>query len=74
MPQTDKIKMYKIFADYRPPADCQIHYYYTWGYSKRQAKQRFINLLGWLKIYSIDECDETLVSEVKNNPAKYILI
>lgn len=70
----NKIKMYKIFADYRPKNDCQIHYYYVWGYTKSQAKERFMALLGWLKIYSIEECNEELIDEIVNKPTKYILI
>ena len=75
MGENQRMKMYKIFADYRPrhlvPEE---HYYYVWGKNKSQAKTRFISVIGWLKIYSIVVCDEEIIKEVKNNPMKYILI
>lgn len=69
------MKMYKIFADYRPRHLVSVeHYYYVWGENKTQAKERFASVVGWLKIYTIEECGKEVVKEVKSNPMEYVLI
>ena len=75
MGENQRMKMYKIFADYRPRHLVSVeHYYYVWGKNRTQAKERFISVIGWLQVYSIEECTQEIIEVVSNNPMKYILI
>lgn len=67
------LKLYKIFADYRPKDIIKEHWYYVLGKNQKDAKVRFKRKITWLKIYEITECDEDISTEVISNPDKYIV-
>ncbi len=67
------IKLYKITADYRKdnPKKPQ---YYVWGRTKKEAKDRFNNLISCLKIYDVEVCDDSVVIKITAEPLKHIII
>ena len=70
----DTMKMFSIFADYRPKNTVRKHYYYVIANNKLDAKRVFQNTIPWLKIYEIEECDAQKAQNVVNNPERFILL
>lgn len=66
------MKLYKIIADYRSNNSSKPAYY-VWGQNKKEARDRFANVIGWLKIY---ECEEVIdgVDDILSAPDKHIII
>ena len=69
----EKVKLYEIMADYRPNNPNKPKYYVR-ARNKSEAKKRFDNKIGWLKIYSVKECDEDMARKVVGNPQHYIIV
>lgn len=66
------MKLFKIFADYRPKDEVRKHWYYVAAENKPKAKKKFTSMISWLKVYEIEECDEQTVQDVLANPDAYI--
>ena len=65
--QQADMKLYKIFADYRPKNSVpRKHYYYVYGRNKRDAKRRFQDRITWLKIYEVGLYEGEPLDPVKN--------
>ena len=69
----EKVKLYEITADYRPNNPNKPKYYVR-AKNKSEAKKRFDNKIGWLKIYSVHECSEDMARKVVGNPQHYIIV
>ncbi len=49
------MKLYKIFADYRPKNLVpRKHYYYVYARNEREARRRFQDWITGLKIYEVE--------------------
>lgn len=64
-------KIFKVIADYRPNNPNKPCYYVKAG-SAQQAKKRFLAFMTWLKIYSIELCDEQETAKVMAEPERYL--
>ena len=67
------MKLFKIFADYRPKDKVRKHWYYVAAKNKSEAKKKFINIIPWLDVYEIEECDEQTVQDVLADWDAYIV-
>lgn len=70
---SNKTKLYKVTADYRKNNPNKPHYYVR-AKTKKEAKERFKNLISWLDIYDIEVCEDSVAKEVMSKPIKYIII
>lgn len=66
------LKVFKIFADYRPTNEHRPHYYIR-ATSPRDAKKRFSEIVTWLKIYGVEEVTGDELTMVENS-SRYDLI
>ena len=62
-----------ITADYRPKNTNKPKYYVI-ADSKKEAKEKFMAKISWLKIYSCELLNKTLGQEIVSRPEKYIII
>ena len=71
--QNSKAKLYKVTADYRknnPNKPC----YYVRAKTKKEAKERFNNIISWLDIYDVEVCEDSIVEKIMEEPMKHIII
>ena len=66
------IKLYKVYADYRPDNSNRIPYYVR-ASSKSKAKIRFYDKVTWLKIYKVEDCTEEEAVNILSNRDKHII-
>ena len=67
------MKLFKIFADYRPKNEAHKHWYYVAAENKLEAKKKFMSMISWLNVYEIEECDEQTVQNVLADWDAYIV-
>ena len=42
--------------------------------NKREAKKKFVNIITWLNVYSVEECSKEETSIILSEPNKHIII
>lgn len=64
----DGLKIYKITADYRPSNPNKPHYYVgvDSNLTIKQVKERFSNVISWLKIYECRPVEDDEIDEIKD--------
>ena len=67
------MKLFKIFADYRPKDKVRKHWYYVAAQDKLKAKKKFASMISWLNVYEIEECDEQTVQNILADWDAYIV-
>lgn len=66
--------LYKIIADYRSSNTCKPEYYVI-AKTTKEAKQKFSNMITWLKIYGCERVSLLKDSdEILSHPEKHIII
>ena len=66
--------LYAITADYRPKNPNK-PIYYVMAKSRREAKQKFQNMISWLKVYDIKELNKDESNKIiTDGPLKHIMI
>lgn len=70
---SNKVKLYKVTADYRKHNQNKPHYYVR-AKTKKEAKERFKNSISWLDIYNVEVCDDSIVNVIMAEPMKHIII
>ena len=66
--------MFEITADYRPNNPNKPKYYVL-ADSRREAKEKFAQIISWLKIYEVvGPIDTDLAEEILRHPEKNIII
>ena len=71
----DKLKLFRIWADYRSPKILtHKNYYYVYAWTTKQARDYFKKKITWLNIYSIKTLSEEERIEIENKPPKKKII
>ena len=65
--------LFKIHADYRKNNSVK-NLYYVLASNKREAKKKFVNIITWLNVYSVEECSKEETSIILSEPNKHIII
>lgn len=70
---SNEVKLYKVTADYRKNNPNKPHYYVR-AKTKKEAKERFKNIISWLDIYNVEVCEDSAANEILAEPMKHIII
>ena len=65
--------MFEITADYRPNNPNKPKYYVL-ADSRREAKEKFEQIISWLKVYTVKTVDEDLAEKILRHPGRNIII
>lgn len=71
----NKIKLFRIWADYRSPKVLtHKNYYYVYAWTVKQARDYFKKKITWLNIYSVKALLPEERIEIENKPYKKRMI
>ncbi len=65
--------LYEVTADYLPNNPNKPKYYVV-ASSKKEAREKFSDIISWLKIYRVDLVDEDIADDIIKQPQNHIII